>query len=137
MRSCWCRQRFFVSRFSGVDNVRYPVTPRGHFTGDEAAMATKPDDFGAHDGGWRLADQRFQSRNPLRKKRRRHEGLVTACAKAAKGLTFPVVGDSACRQLAGQHLLVDLWISPRTREVPDVDQLRDPVFLEEGNELIQ
>jgi hypothetical protein len=124
-------QGFLVSRFSAGDNVRYPVTAGGHLASNEAAMAPEPDDFRAHDGGWPSLQQGFEPRNTFSKRGRGHVRFVATCAKPAERFTFPEVRNPPPGQLSLQVVAVELWVSSGHRVMPNVDQLRDAVVLQQ------
>src|SRR5579864_4281841 len=131
------RQGLVVPRFPPMNDVRYPVTAAGHLPGDEAAVASKPDDFGAHDGGGRLVEQVFESLEAGAERLTVHVRLVAALAKTAQRLPFPHVPDPAPRQRRLQRLPIELRVPARHRKMPHVDELRHAVVFQQRNELIQ
>jgi hypothetical protein len=120
-----------------MDDVPYPVTAAGHFPRDEATMASKPDDFGAHDGGGRLFEQVFESLQAGAEGLAVHVRDVAARAKTAQRLPFPHVPHSTAGQLRFQALAIELRIPARDRKMPHIDELRHTVVFQELNELIQ
>jgi hypothetical protein len=105
-------------------------TASGHSPRYEPAVAAKPDDLGAHDGGRQAKSQFFQPDEPALKRDSLHVSLVTAGSEAAQFLAHPDIADSSLWQFQFQGLFVELRIAPGAREMTNVYERLDPKFVE-------
>lgn len=66
-----------------------------------------------------------------------HVSLVASLAESTKLLAQPFVGQSQLGEFDLEPFPVELGMAARTREVPDVDQLLNPEFLEQIDEFLE
>jgi len=114
---------------------------------DEPAVTAHPRSLGAHETRHRLAEHLCECGLPLRRPHARHiaaEGaqarkaiLASLARLLASELDGVAVGDALGPEGGRECRLVELGISARAREAPNVDERFDRSLAQTGDELLE
>jgi hypothetical protein len=132
---------------AGPDQMRHRMAASDKQLRDEAAVATKPGSLGAHETWGRLTERIGQCSLPLgcsHTRRVAAEGaqarealLARLAAAPASELDGVAVRDPRRVQSVRQGRLIELWVPPRARPAPNVDERLDRSLAQAGDELVE
>src|SRR5436305_1563300 len=126
------------------EQMDHRLAARCQQLGDQAPMATPPDGLCAHEARNRCRERPCERLLPVRGRHPRCVASKRRDADAGEPLLAGLVGAASAElhrvavvdardfERSGERRLVELRVSPRRREAPDVDQRLDAGFAREG-----
>jgi hypothetical protein len=132
---------------AGPDQMRHRMTASDDELRDEPAVTTKPGRLGAHETWGRLTERVGQCSLPLgcshtrrvaAERAQAREALLARLAAApASELDGVAVRDPRRVQSVRQRRLIELWVPPRARPAPNIDERLDRSLAQAGDQLVE